>query len=268
MPNAGTTLNVGVEAGSFAQHLHHTPVIFQSMQARPWQNILSGFRIAILRLMLCHKTTKLTRFIERALSNVNRRSCYTPAFLTCASWTRYIGPRSFPSCVPWTRCFHVCFLRTPACPADVVVCPAQRLRQPNPETFSVHFPRRIYIYDSDAVLIGVLLGLGRMSADSEIIALTALGIGRRRILLPVGVLAFTGAVATMLMTLWLGPVSLGTFRKLETDLIASQVSFQVQPRVFDERFPRLVLYINDVSASARNGTACFSRKPVERTARG
>src|SRR6267154_2572325 len=53
-----------------------------------------------------------------------------------------------------------------------------------------------------AVLIGVLLGLGRMSADSEIIALTALGIGRRRILLPVGVLAFTGAVATMLMTLW------------------------------------------------------------------
>jgi len=44
-----------------------------------------------------------------------------------------------------------------------------------------------------ATLIGVLLGLGRMSADSEIIALTALGIGRRRILLPVGVLALTGA---------------------------------------------------------------------------
>ena len=108
-----------------------------------------------------------------------------------------------------------------------------------------------------AVLIGVLLGLGRMSADSEIIALTALGIGRRRILLPVGVLAFTGAVATMLMTLWLGPVSLRTFRKLETDLIASQVSFQVQPRVFDERFPRLVLYINDVSASGTQWHGVF-----------
>src|SRR2546427_11854106 len=37
-------------------------------------------------------------------------------------------------------------------------------------------------------LIGVLLGLGRMSADSEIIALGAFGIGRRRILLPVGCL--------------------------------------------------------------------------------
>src|SRR3977135_1777647 len=55
-----------------------------------------------------------------------------------------------------------------------------------------------------AILIGVLLGLGRMSADSEIIALTALGIGRRRILLPVGVLALTGAVVTLVMTTWLG----------------------------------------------------------------
>jgi len=33
-----------------------------------------------------------------------------------------------------------------------------------------------YVYIPMAVLIGVLLGLGRMSADSEIIALTALGI--------------------------------------------------------------------------------------------
>src|SRR5438309_5165565 len=77
-----------------------------------------------------------------------------------------------------------------------------------------------------ATLIGVLLGLGRMSADSEIIALTALGIGRRRILLPVGVLALTGAVVTLAMTAWLGPLALRTFRTLQADLITSQVSFQ------------------------------------------
>ena len=108
-----------------------------------------------------------------------------------------------------------------------------------------------------AVLIGVLLGLGRMSADSEIIALTALGIGRRRILLPVGVLALAGTLATLAMTLWLGPISLHTFRTLEADLIASQVSFQVQPRVFDERFPKLVLYINDLSASGTQWHGVF-----------
>jgi LPS export ABC transporter permease LptF/LPS export ABC transporter permease LptG len=108
-----------------------------------------------------------------------------------------------------------------------------------------------------ATLIGVLLGLGRMSADSEIIALTALGIGRRRILLPVGVLALTGAVITLAMTTWLGPLALRTFRSLQADLITSQVSFAVQPRVFDERFPGMVLYVNDVAASGTQWHGVF-----------
>jgi LPS export ABC transporter permease LptF/LPS export ABC transporter permease LptG len=125
------------------------------------------------------------------------------------------------------------------------------------ELFLCIFPGVFTFTIPMAVLIGVLLGLGRMSADSEIIALTALGIGRRRILLPVGVLALTGALATTLMTLWLGPTALHTFRTLEADLIASQVSFQLQPRVFDERFPRLVLYINDVSASGTQWHGVF-----------
>jgi LPS export ABC transporter permease LptF/LPS export ABC transporter permease LptG len=108
-----------------------------------------------------------------------------------------------------------------------------------------------------ATLIGVLLGLGRMSADSEIIALTALGIGRRRILLPVGVLALTGGALTLAMTIWLGPLALRTFRSLQADLITSQVSFALQPRVFDERFPKLVLYVNDVSASGTQWHGVF-----------
>ncbi len=68
-----------------------------------------------------------------------------------------------------------------------------------------------------SVLVGVLLGLGRMSMDSEIIALTALGISRKRILLPVGVLAVIGAVLTLVMTVWLAPKSLRTLRSLEAD---------------------------------------------------
>jgi len=108
-----------------------------------------------------------------------------------------------------------------------------------------------------ATLIGVLLGLGRMSADSEIIALTALGIGRRRILLPVGVLALTGAVVTLAMTTWLGPLALRTFRALQADLITSQVSFALQPRIFDERFPKLVLYVNDVAAAGTQWHGVF-----------
>ncbi|GAC1665904.1 MAG: hypothetical protein NVS9B4_21560 [Candidatus Acidiferrum sp.] len=108
-----------------------------------------------------------------------------------------------------------------------------------------------------AILVGVLLGLGRMAADSEIIALTALGIGRRRILFPVGVLALAGAALTLLMTVSLGPLAARTFRRAEADLLVSQISLRVQPRVFDERFPRLVLYINDVSAGGSQWRGIF-----------
>jgi LPS export ABC transporter permease LptF/LPS export ABC transporter permease LptG len=108
-----------------------------------------------------------------------------------------------------------------------------------------------------AVLVGVLLGLGRMSMDSEIIAITALGISRKRILFPVGVLAIVGATLTLVMTLWLAPLSLRTFRDIEGGLIKSQVSFFVQPRVFDERFPRMILYLNDVSASGTHWNGVF-----------
>jgi LPS export ABC transporter permease LptF/LPS export ABC transporter permease LptG len=108
-----------------------------------------------------------------------------------------------------------------------------------------------------AVLVGVLLGLGRMSADSEIIALTALGISRRRMLVPVAVLALTGAVLTGTLTLWLGPAAFRSLRNIEADLLASQASFQVQPRVFDERFPKMVLYVNDISASGTQWHGVF-----------
>src|SRR6478752_4092409 len=91
------------------------------------------------------------------------------------------------------------------------------------ELFLAIFPGVLAFTTPMAILIGVLLGLGRMSADSEIIALTALGLGRRRILLPVAVLALAGTLATLVMTLWLGPVALRTFRALEADLISSQV---------------------------------------------
>ena len=62
------------------------------------------------------------------------------------------------------------------------------------------------------VLVGVLIALGRLSADSELIAMSALGMGRRRLLVPVGILAVGATAITFLMTLWLGPLSVRTFR--------------------------------------------------------
>jgi LPS export ABC transporter permease LptF/LPS export ABC transporter permease LptG len=107
------------------------------------------------------------------------------------------------------------------------------------------------------VLVGVLIALGRLSADSEIIAMSALGMGRRRLLMPVGAVAFGGTLLTFLMTLWLGPLSVRTFRTIEDQLRAGQASYQVAPRVFDERFPHMVLYVNDIDSAATRWKGVF-----------
>ncbi len=107
------------------------------------------------------------------------------------------------------------------------------------------------------ILVGVLIALGRMSADSELIAMSALGMGRRRLLVPVGILAVGATLITFVMTLWLGPVSIRTFRSIEAQLRAGQASSQVAPRVFDERFPHMVLYVNDIDSASTHWKGVF-----------
>ncbi|HTP44339.1 MAG TPA: LPS export ABC transporter permease LptF, partial [Candidatus Acidoferrum sp.] len=108
-----------------------------------------------------------------------------------------------------------------------------------------------------AVLVGVLIGLGRLSADSEIVALHACGISLRRLLLPVGFVAAASTLVTLVMTFWLSPLAVRTLRSLEDELRSSQAPFAVQPRVFDERFPRFVLYVQDVEAAATHWRGVF-----------
>ena len=108
-----------------------------------------------------------------------------------------------------------------------------------------------------AALIGVLIGLGRLSADSEIVALNAAGIGLRRLLLPIGMLALGIGLFTLALTFWTGPASLRALHDLEFRLGSAQASYEIQPRVFDERFPHLVLYVQDVDSTALRWRGVF-----------
>src|SRR3984957_4206811 len=123
--------------------------------------------------------------------------------------------------------------------------------------FLCSFPAVLSFTLPISVLVGVLIALGRLSADSELIAMSALGMGRRRLLVPVGILAVGAALIAFVMTLWLAPLSVLTFRSIEGQLLAGQASNQVAPRVFDERFPHMVLYVNDIDSSATRWKGVF-----------
>jgi LPS export ABC transporter permease LptF/LPS export ABC transporter permease LptG len=111
-----------------------------------------------------------------------------------------------------------------------------------PNTFKVTIPM--------AVLVGVLLGLSRMAADSEIIAMRASGLGIVYFVRVALIVAVTGTLLGLVNSLYLSPRANQAILDLQQELETSQASFEIQPRVFYEDFKNFVLYVQDVRAGA------------------
>src|ERR1700678_31777 len=108
-----------------------------------------------------------------------------------------------------------------------------------------------------AVLVGVLIGLGRLSADSEIVALHASGISLRRLLVPIGFVALGCSLGTLILTFWLSPAAIRTLQSLEARLLLTQAPYAIQLRVFNEQIPHYILYVQDVEAAATRWHGVF-----------
>ena len=99
------------------------------------------------------------------------------------------------------------------------------------------------------VLVGILIGLSRLAADSEITAMRASGIGVWTFLRVISIFAVVAWIVALFNAAYLAPQAQAALGRLEDRLKASQVSFEVQPRVFYEGFPKLVLYVQDVKSA-------------------
>src|SRR5436853_3362176 len=99
------------------------------------------------------------------------------------------------------------------------------------------------------VLIGILIGLSRLAADSEITAMRASGLGIWTFLRIVSIFVLVGWALAMVNSVYIAPMSQAALARLQNRLKGSQVSFEIQPRVFYEGFPKLVLYVQDVKSA-------------------
>ncbi len=98
------------------------------------------------------------------------------------------------------------------------------------------------------VLVGILIGLSRLAADSEITAMRAAGLGVWSFLRVISIFVIAAWLLALGNSVYLAPRSLAALGHLESNLKSSQVSFEVQPRVFYEGFPKVILYVQDVKA--------------------
>jgi LPS export ABC transporter permease LptF len=96
------------------------------------------------------------------------------------------------------------------------------------------------------VLVGILIGLSRLAADSEITAMRASGLGVWTFLRVISIFVVVAWMLAVCNSVYLAPRSLAALGHLEDNLKSSQASFEVQPRVFYEGFPKIILYVQDV----------------------
>jgi len=93
-----------------------------------------------------------------------------------------------------------------------------------------------------ALLVGLLIGLGRLSTDREAVALLACGVSPFRLLRPVMALALVAFAATLWVMIEALPDANQEYRKILFATLTKKVESDVKPRVFFQEFPNWVLY--------------------------
>ena len=117
------------------------------------------------------------------------------------------------------------------------------------QLFLLTIPGALTITLPAGTLIGVLLGLSRLAADSEITAMKACGVSLGKFLQTLAIF-FVGAwMLALVNSVYLAPQAQAALSRMQERLKGSQVSFEVRPRVFYEGFPKRVLYVNDVKSA-------------------
>jgi LPS export ABC transporter permease LptG/LPS export ABC transporter permease LptF len=107
-----------------------------------------------------------------------------------------------------------------------------------------------------SVLVGILLGLSRLAADSEVTAMRTSGLGVFSFVRIVSVFAVFAWVLGLANALVVAPRAAQALLAYENVSKTSQAAVEVQPRVFYEDFKNYVLYAQDVLPGA-DGTAIW-----------
>jgi len=98
-----------------------------------------------------------------------------------------------------------------------------------------------------AMLMGTIMAFSRLSADGEIIALKAGGIGIAHLLRPVILFALAVLVIHQAVILYFDPWGRQKFAALKLELLSQAGQLQLRPQVFNDSFNGLLIFVRDLS---------------------
>lgn len=106
-------------------------------------------------------------------------------------------------------------------------------------------------------LIGLLIGLSGLSGESQIVALRACGVPLQRMLRPITTLGAFVGILTGIISLLLLPETNRIFDTVKNRVDIRAAASQIQPRIFNEDFPNLVVYLDDLAVDKRSWSKVF-----------
>jgi len=104
-----------------------------------------------------------------------------------------------------------------------------------------------------ALLVGLLIGLGRLSGDRESVALLACGVSPYRVLRPVMLVSIAATAATLYVMIWALPAGNQKYQQIRYDILVKKAESDITPRVFFDEFPNWVFYPNDEPPAGQTG---------------
>jgi len=97
-----------------------------------------------------------------------------------------------------------------------------------------------------ALLIGTIVGLNRLSADSEIIAAKGSGLSLLKLATPLFALGIAATMASLLLTHYVSPWSIKQLRLTRDHLIRETLGQNIKPHTFSNYFPNYLIYIQEI----------------------
>lgn len=112
--------------------------------------------------------------------------------------------------------------------------------------FSLILPTFLEMTVPMAFLLAVLLGLGRMSNDQELLAMKASGVSPTEILWPTLAIALVIAVATLALTLFVRPAANFALKKELYNIAKTRIATALKEKVFNDDFPKILIYVEEI----------------------
>jgi lipopolysaccharide export system permease protein len=111
-----------------------------------------------------------------------------------------------------------------------------------------------------SMMIGILLGLGRMAADNEVAALRSAGISVLRLLPPVILLGAFGCALSFACTLFLIPRGIAEGKRLMQHAATQRADAGLDERSFFDSLQNLIIYVDGIDRSTGLLTRVFIRE--------